>query len=169
MEFLLRGLSLGTVLVLIPFGAFAQTSEGTIDNFSVYSARAPQGDCNGTLEPARAVSGGSVVYGSWDRQRAVLSDLCFEVFLPGVTDVQAGPAGLEVFTYAPHKWQARFVQKKVDRFLYAVSLRDLDPVLHGISDTGNTLSPVLLSFRAVRLWGVQTAVESAPLEIRFIE
>jgi len=115
--------------------AFAGAQQMWVGNFTVQITRAENAAlCN----DSNPVSGGGVVFDSWARTRSVISNLCFELYVPGVTDqANLKPGQLDVFINAPHKFPARYVERRGNNYLYLINLRDLDPVLHGVSSSGN--------------------------------
>ncbi|OFY99971.1 MAG: hypothetical protein A2Z97_03730 [Bdellovibrionales bacterium GWB1_52_6] len=115
--------------------AFAADHPIWFGNFTVQITRADSAPpCN----DANRVQDGRVEFDSWARTRSVISNFCFELYVPGATDqVEAVPGQLDVYINAPNKHSARFVEKRGNNFVYLINLRDLDPVLHGISPSGN--------------------------------
>jgi hypothetical protein len=109
-----------------------------------------------------------VTYSAWDRERAALTNLCFEVYIPHLTDRPDGdPADLDVWVQAPFKFPARYIKRHGNNWVYAVSLKDLDPLSRGISASGNTLTEIALQVRAISTRFNYTPALSAPISVRF--
>ena len=113
-------------------------------NYSFEAATAPQWlglagnlivrDANDGCDGGGAATGG-FGFDTWARQRAAVSNLCFQVYQPGVTDTDANPwqaldaelhykfAGQTAWTTVP----VAFDRRAGNNSRYAVSWRGLDP------------------------------------------
>jgi hypothetical protein len=159
-------LSLIAVVLALPVSSFA--GDGWIGNFSVYSSRDPQSQCGSAADPAAPMDDSKTTYGQWDRTQAAVINLCFEVYAPGVTDKQdADSSNLDIYTLVPNKFPARFIEKKGNNFVYAISLRDVDPVLHGVSSSGNTDIEAQLTFFGAQVLNNQSVAQSPVITIKF--
>lgn len=126
------------------FGAnyhFAVSDQGPewMGNVSALIARGADRRCDG------AVSFGSKVsFGSWARQRAAMTDLCFEVYEPGVTDFdptyERGDLWQQLDVQVHHRFDptkpfatdyVSFVDRVGNNARYAFDLRPFDPFTWG--------------------------------------
>lgn len=113
----------------------AEVPVGWVGNFTVNISRA---DSIPLCDDTQKIKNEFVEFDSWARTRSVVSNLCFEVYVAGITDrAELFPGELDIFVNAPHKFNARFVEKRGNNYLYMIDLRDLDPVLHGTALSGN--------------------------------
>lgn len=92
-------------------------------------------------------TGASVVFDSWSRSRALVTNLCFSVWLPAVTDTaDAQPSDLQAYVEYQDasgfflRTPAHFAGRDGNNFRYFIDLRDFDPVQYGRSSNGNTLT-----------------------------
>jgi len=138
-------------LLFLPLGLFialgncnpAQATDPWAGSFSFQSSR--DTSVSVCAPAGQGIQGGTVTYDSWSRTRAAFTNLCFEVYSPGITDqTDSNPASLNVFVNAPNEFPARFVRKNGSNFVYLLDLRSFDPVLHGVSSSGNTQSTLTL-------------------------
>lgn len=154
------------VAVLFLLGANAWC-DNWVGNYSYLSDRNPQGVC--APSAGAGMTGNSIQYTEWDRERAVLSNFCFEVYVKGLTDQQQlNPGSLDVFVYAPYKFPARFVSKTGNNYRYVVSVKDLDPLLHGTSASGNTKDDIRVKVQAETVDGYHSPCSGEPVRVRFV-
>lgn len=154
------------VVVVLFFSATAWC-DSWVGDFSYLSKR---GGEPGALCAAagQGVNNDSVVYTSWDRQRATASNLCFEVYVPGLTDQkEVMPGLLDVFTTAPSKFPARFVSKRGNNYVYLVSMKDFDPILHKVAASGNTMDKFDVRVYVRPINGYLPSAESKWLKLQF--
>ncbi len=106
-----------------------------LGNVASVTSRAASSRCEGAV----AVSG-DVGYDSGTRQRAVITDLCFEVYEPGVTDFDNADLWQQLDVQAHHRFDAgapfvttwvTFAHRVGNNAQYAVDLRALDPFAWG--------------------------------------
>ena len=152
-------------LVFVVLATSTAHAENTwIGNFSFHSQRNTKTYCDSKA----AVKSGQTTYGDWDRTRAVISNLCLEVYVPGLTDSAAvTPGEISVFVNAPTKYPARFIEKSGNNWVYAIDVKDLDPLLHGVSNSGNTSSLLNLKVYAQPTLGNFQPAESEAIQLRF--
>ncbi len=110
-----------------------------------------------------------MTYGSWDRQRAILTQLCLEVYVSGVTDQAASePGSLEVFALAHIKYSARFLYRKGNNWVYGLNLRDFDPRYGRPSENGNTALELDMRFYSRGVLRSFAFGESEPVKLRIV-
>jgi hypothetical protein len=106
----------------------------------------------------KKLEGNLVTFDSWVRTRAVVRNLCFQVYLRGITDQGNSPKQLAVYLAyrdaqgdkGPARiYPARFVEKVGNNFAYLVDLTDFDPMLHPPqAPNGNTYTQVTMDVYA---------------------
>lgn len=102
-------------------------------------SRGGSGRCDGAVD-----FGSRVVFGSWARQRAAITDLCFEAYAPGVTDVDVPVDGRPLWQHLDVQVHHRFdpaapfatdyvslVDRVGNNARYAIDLRPFDPFAWG--------------------------------------
>lgn len=122
------------------FGAnyhFAVADQGPewMGNVSALLARGADHRCEGAV-----AFGSKVSFGSWARQRAAMTDLCFEVYEPGVTDFDNAALWQQLDVQVHHRFDpskpfetdyVSFVDRVGNNARYAVDLRPFDPFSWG--------------------------------------
>jgi hypothetical protein len=115
-------------------------------NVTATISRGASGRCDGAV-----AFGNTLAFGTWARQRAAVTDLCFEVYEPGVTDFdnadvwQQLDAQVDVrFTGADDVSTSyvAFVRRVGNNAQYAIDLRAFDPFIWGRCSDGLPLSTV---------------------------
>ncbi|HEY1100311.1 MAG TPA: DUF6209 family protein [Myxococcota bacterium] len=109
-----------------------------LGNVAASISRGVSSRCAGAVAVA-----GPVNYDSWARQRAVVTDLCFEVYEPGVTDFDNADLWQQLDVQAHHRFASStatapfatsyvsFAHRVGNNAQYAVDLRALDPFAWG--------------------------------------
>ena len=106
-----------------------------LGNVAAVTSRASSSRCEGAV----AVTG-DVRYDSGTRQRPVVTDLCFEVYEPGVTDFDNADLWQQLDVQAHHRFDpagpfstsyVSFAHRVGNNAQYAVDLRALDPFAWG--------------------------------------
>ena len=127
---------------------FGENYTFTVSDRDVDDARAPDWMGNVTATLSRGGSrrcdgalafGSSLAFGTWARQRAALTDLCFEVYEPGVTNVENPKLWRELDAQVevrfgsapPQTMHVPFVDRVGNNARYAVDLRAFDPFMWG--------------------------------------
>ncbi len=163
---LLPFLSLG-LFIALGTSSPVQASDPWVGSFSFQSSR--DTSVSVCAPAGQGVQAGTITYDSWSRTRAALTNLCFEVYSPGITDqTDSNPASLNVFVNAPNEFPARFVRKNGSNFVYLLDLRSFDPVLHGVSSSGNTQTTLTLDVFLHALPG-GGYVQSGAVTVRFTQ
>jgi hypothetical protein len=108
-----------------------QQPVGWLGNPVVSISRGDFGPCEG------GPLGQGFTFGTWARQRAAITNLCFEVWQPGITDRENANLWREIsaqvhYRYAPTEpFQSAYVnvqqQQVGNNARYAINLRNLDP------------------------------------------
>lgn len=99
-------------------------ADGWIGNFGKQSERSPGDLC----QYSKPLTDNTVTFDSWDATRAMVTVLCFEVYVPGVTDLNnSAPNKFDVYAMAgPNEameTSAQFVEKRGNNYVYAVDLK----------------------------------------------
>lgn len=116
-------------------------------NVAALIARGASHRCDGA-----AAFGSMVSFGSWARQRAAMTDLCFEVYEPGVTDFDNTDLWQQLDVQVHHRIDPTkpfatdyvgFVDRVGNNARYAVDVRPFDPFtwgkcLNGVPTTTTT-------------------------------
>ncbi len=116
---------------------FAVVDQGPewMGNVSALLARGADRRCAGAV-----AFGSKVSFGSWARQRAAMTDLCFEVYEPGVTDFDNADLWQQLDVQAHHRLDpskpfetdyVSFVDRTGNNARYAFDLRPFDPFTWG--------------------------------------
>jgi hypothetical protein len=106
-----------------------------VGNDVVSISRAASRRCEGGV-----AFGSKIAFGSWARQRATITDLCFEVHEPGVTDIDNPELWRQLDVQVHHRFDPSqpfssgyvgFVERTGNNARYALDLRAFDPFQWG--------------------------------------
>ncbi len=98
----------------------------------------------------------------WDYYRALVLNLCFEVYIAGRTDQsEAHPDDEDVYVNLPFKFPATFVEKRGNNYVYALNVRDFDPrnASH-LAPSGNNQFPFQLIVHTLSFDGPMLTVKA---------
>jgi len=154
------------IVLSLSFCCVAQDTPTWIGKINKYSERAPSTVCPDNVTD---IIDGQVVFSSWDWQRAVITNLCFEIYIRGLTDqVEIRPGNLDVYANVPFKYPARFIKKKGNNWLYVLNLKDYAPIYpDGSSANGNKAKWIKFKLYAKEILGDGRDAVSNDVEIKF--
>ncbi|MDP2345671.1 MAG: DUF6209 family protein [Deltaproteobacteria bacterium] len=106
-----------------------------LGNAAASLSRGGNGRCDGAV-----AFGSRLVFGTWARQRAAITDLCFEAYEPGVTDFANPELWRQLDVQAHHRFDpaqpfatdyVAFADRQGNNARYALDLRAFDPFQWG--------------------------------------